>query len=367
MFIRGSRAGFRGVSTYGDVIFQLLLAAFGLHAGTTPWTWLRRVVSALGLASLIFVPFGSPYAIYEREFGNHTTSASLSDTVVELGLISFTVVTIYSTFLLRRRGETIEPLLQCGGRPFSSVIVFLLYISQILIMDTIFIADHESSLRILQELGFARMDLVFVIIAMIYHDAVQALVVRLRQLRRVSRQPVINWMNLVSEKWKIRDRIDVINSLFSGLLASFYLHVFLSATFLWAGGINNFASYSRVCLLSMNFCCFTSALFMLARKASAVRSECETTEATLMRRLQEECLDLDLTPMEHLRFREDFDSLRVGCFGHHQANFLRFSSVVVTSIAVVLQFDYVVIRTLNTLSNQVESGNWKNNTNITGL
>lgn len=349
---RGSPLRSRRVRTRGDVIFELSLAAFGVPVGIGSRGRLRCLSLLFCSASLITVPLGGPYSIYKEVSECISTTMGLADLVAAIGTIWYTIISIYSSFVLLRRGRKIEPLFRQNGRRFAEMIVFIIFFAQIMISHVAYMLGDRTYLYIVETAGFARLTVNFLIVDVTYFDAVQALLERLRLLHDESRRSVLDWRYLVGEKWKIRDRIDLINSLFADLLSGFYIYVFLWAAFVWTAVIKNAPAHRIVFLMSTPFFMYSITLFVLAQQASAVKSQCEKTEAGLMRRLQEDpkLHDADIGSMEHLRFREDWDSLRIGCFNHGEGNFLRFLSMVATSIAVMLQFDYVVVRTIQDLA-----------------
>lgn len=345
-----------GNRTCGDVIIEVLLAAFGLPTGIASCKWLRRLSLAFCAALMAPGVVCALHNIQESVWRIITAPRSLTRVVASLSRIWFNSIAMYSAYMLLLRGKTIEPLLRRRGRRSLEFLVFVVYFFQTVMLYASLVLSDKSLMKVLRGIGSARLSLTVVVIDMIYYDAVQALLERLRQIHRGTRKSVLEWEYLVSEKWKIRDQIDAVNELFGGLISAFYLQMFLSAAFAWAQAINSSARDLKMIFSAATFFCSISAHFVLAQRASAVRSRCGRTEAALTRRLQEDptLQRVEWKPMEHLRLHDDLDSLRIGCFVHDKANFLRFLSVVATSLAVVLQFDYVIVRTINNLSELAE-------------
>lgn len=349
-----------------DVIFQVLLAAFGVQSAYSCRRWVRYASASLTFFSLILVIFAGTSHFYEIICAEDPSPKSLSDLVAILSLISFVAMSTYSIFSLRMKGKEIEPLLRRNGRSYREGVLFLIYCFQCIIRDVLNVALHKTISSVLESVGFAIMELAMVMITTIYYDIVQDLLGRLRQLQTFSQRTSLSWKSLTAGKWEIRKRVDSINSLFAVLLSSFYLHVFLLAASVWARVIKSSFRSDEVFISSLNFFCYILQLFTLARKSSEKRALCVQTEASLMERSQDESTvsKTDMAAMKHFRFNEDWDSLRVGCFEHGLGNFLKSLSMVTTCIAVVLQFDYLVVRAINDLALQAVSHNRTAESNI---
>ena len=92
-------------------------------------------------------------------------------------------------------------------------------------------------------------------------------------------------------------------------------------------------------------------MFELARKSSVLMSLSLQIEHQLTKRFRSE------TPVELavFRFREDYDVPQVSVFSHSVPNYLRFERI--TCVAVILQFDYKVVRKIPDLGESLKSMN----------
>lgn len=193
------------------------------------------------------------------------------------------------------REEEIEFLLRRGGRRLPDVLLFPLPFCYNLTIGIMLAGDHSIVLLVLVSAALGRFGLTTVVIEMIYYDMVRQVLGRLRRLHISSTEPTRDLRRSIPEKWDIRVRVSEVNSLFAILLCGFYFCVFTTAISLWS-------------------------------------------EASIKR----------------IKFRDDWDSLRIDCFEHGSANFLRFMSMMTACVAVVLQFDYLVVRKINEIASHNE-------------
>lgn len=148
---------------------------------------------------------------------------------------------------------------------------------------------------------------------MVCYDSAQALLQRLRALHASSHRPRLIWTNLFSEKWRIRDQTAEINSVFASCLFWLYTQFFLSTICYRAETIKDDVEFLDSSLAVL---CILLLMFMLARKASEIRSICVETQEYLMKRLKDTTAmsHIDSASMQHFQFSEGCDSLRCGCF-----------------------------------------------------
>ena len=338
--------------TYSDVIFQLILAVCGVQTGFRQRKWVKCVSTCLYVLTLISIPFCSPYSVYKTFVSARRKPLSLSAVISNLSSVSYVAISIYVFHMLVNKERRIEPLLRRRGRHFKSYSLFLIGLLQNLMRNVIPASAsnesaYKSSFSAAERFGYARCDLVTSLINAIYFDVSRELLGRLCRVRESSGKVNLNWNILITEKWKIRDQVSEINSLFAGIFAALYLHLFLSIGFIWGRVVRDNMSFSGQYPDAFNIFWYALQLYFVARAASDVKAQCAKTEAELLRRLRG---NVDCTSIRQLRFREDWDSLRVGCFEHSKANFLKFLSTVTTCVAIVLQFDYLVVRAINELS-----------------
>lgn len=352
MHVSSRRESERPSRTVSDLIFRCLLAVSGVQTGYTPRReWVKLLSTAICFLTLTSVPFGGPYTVYKRISEPGISPRSLSDLVGTLTSVTHSSLSTYSIYVLYWKEREIEPLLRRKGRRCKDFILFLFCFVQIVIMDSIFIVNDMDFMSVMRNLAFARQDTSLLVMIMVYYDMLGHLVERLRLVHDLSKEPVINWRRMILEKWSVRDRLTRINTLFALPLSVLYLHLFVSAVFLWARAFENRLDLCTVCLLILSVSCASLQLTILACKTSEVRSQCVATEAELLRRLHEDrrLAQVDITVTDIFEFYDEWDSLRLGCFGHNLKNFSRYWSLLITCTAVVLQFDYVVVRAMSDL------------------
>lgn len=199
-----------------------------------------------------------------------------------------------------------------------------------------------------------------------YLDVLNNIVGNSECLTECARNPELSLDNLLSKKWELRDQVRKSNKFFS-VATFFYYSQANFAILISFGDImgRNLDSMTGV-LVTSNTIAYLITLLVLARKSSRLETHAIELENRVRRRLFWEnsstrC-EVDIIPA--FNFREEWDCLRVGCFAHNDGNFWRFISFLITSVAVILQFDYKVIRTITSLANilkipSVENIEWK--------
>lgn len=239
------------------------------------------------------------------------------------------------------------------------MVLFMILMLPIFVSRTLWIIQKNRLITLLGNFNFLLQYTTMVTSLVVYEDMACNLVRDHTRIRDATRAETLNWKNLISAKWRTRDQTRKINALYAGPLVVLYSNMFLSAVYIGAELILRNLRPWILFFATLNHICFMIQMILLAHKATEVRNVCEETESGLLRRLSERStLDyVDSATMASFRFHDEWDSLRVGCFAHNLQNFWRYISVVTTCVAVVLQFDYRVVRAINDLSNQVTQVN----------
>lgn len=339
--------------TCSDVVFRLLLTCYGVHTGSSPRKW-RRIASLLFLISILLLfPLTEPLHLYTKIIASRSSHLSLADLTVILGSIVYIVFLPYLLCLLIFRHGDIEPLLRNNGRMFTEVFSFLLLAVPVLAWAV----PHGGLLSVFVSCNVLAQFVAVAVWFMLYVDMACNLERNHCRIRDAFKDRTLIWDQLISAKWDTRDRVSKINSLSAYPLAALYSNMFLMSVYVTAEAILQDVNAPMTIAALVNLPCFGLQLFLVAREASRVRSSCEETEREFLRRLSKSSTRdyIDPATMECFRFHSEWDSLRVGCFSHSMCNFWKFISVVTTCTAVVLQFDFRVVRTIGELSASVPS------------
>lgn len=338
--------------TFADVFFQVLLAFYGLQTSSAPRRWITLVSSLFWITMVTVFPFGDPKDAVVRLISAGSSRLSLSELMGNFGVISYSIMAVYSVFLLTRRHKEIEPLLQRSGRSMTYVLQFVVFIAPITVFSILPIYSNMGVSVQLKCLTFLLFYVSTVAFQLVYEDVVENLVKSHARLRVSLMFPKLSWSTLTSEKWRIRDQTRDINSVFSFPLTIFYLQLLWVTVYHIGEIIERKQTLLNAFLLGLCGFLIVAQILRLACCSSEVIKLCLEQESELLRRL---CRDATLTNTENaaiklMQFREEWDSLRVGCFVHSLANFLRFVSVLTTCVAVVLQFDFRVMRKISSSS-----------------
>lgn len=179
-------------------------------------------------------------------------------------------------------------------------------------------------------------------IFIMYNDVIGNLKRRNQEILRAIRSGKHS-LNTIAAKWEIRDAIAKANSLFARIIAAYYIQFFACVIYTVAMMTQNEPQRVDKSWLFINTAFVGAQLFDVARRSSILTPLSLQIEFELVKRIQPH----PPAEMAILRFREEWDVLQVSVFAHSAANFLRFLGSTITCAAIILQFDYKVVRTLN--------------------
>lgn len=78
--------------TICDVIFQAVLATYGLQTGFKPKRWIKVASSVLWIAVLLVHPFAGPYEAAARLYSLARTQMSFSQMTRDAGILTFSIL-----------------------------------------------------------------------------------------------------------------------------------------------------------------------------------------------------------------------------------------------------------------------------------
>ena len=149
-------------------------------------------------------------------------------------------------------------------------------------------------------------------------------------------------------KWELRDRIRRIDEIFS---CNWWMHLMGTsniAVFVVIGVVGGRSSFLDRAIFLLADILGLLRMHHLAAGSSSLKDSCLKTEGGILKghrdRETSSAIADGLIPL--LAYREAWDILRVGCFPLETRGFVSFLTTSVTCTAVVLQFDYNLLRNL---------------------
>lgn len=332
--------------TPADVIFQIFLACYGLHAASLPKRWTKIACSVTWTVASCFYTLTGLWYVCDKLIA--PSRLSLSEITVILGVTSYSLFLPYLLFGLLCKRRSIQPHLRHHGRKLGEVFPFLM----LLLLIIPWIIYKEEFRTVIASFSMLSQHMTMAVSFMIYEDMACSLDQDHRRIRDALGSNSSTWEQLVAAKWGIRDRTRDINTLTGVPLAVSYANLFVSSVYITADMILQGGDIWLKTLAIVSHSANLIMHFVVARKASEVRSRSEETERELLRRLGGTSTlgSVDTATMECLKFHPEWDTLYVGCFTHSLQNLSKFTSIIITCVAVVLQFDFRVVRTINDLS-----------------
>lgn len=341
--------------TIYDTVFQIMVAMYGVRTEPTSEKCVKIVSSFICLVTVLLIPFSGAYFVHWKLNSLGSAALSLSELTGTSSLVLLGALSLSSMFSMIRRHEKIERLIRKSGRSSKDVLSFVIILVPCFIREAAAGFEHGTILFSLIVISFISLEVSATICMMIYYDTVKNLLNDLRLLDVALERPPRDLRELMSDKWRNRDRIGALNAIFATPLCLGYAQIFLSTIFTLAFSIGNTTDLREMFLRVSGYLCYVFLYFLLAREASCIKTQCLETHSKLLRcSITDSPLAHSAADAErHFRFDQDLDSLRIGCFDQSVSNYMRFLSVVTTCVAVVLQFDYKVVRTINKLSGQM--------------
>ena len=347
-----------GVSDFGsricDLVFCFVCACHGLRTG---FPGLRRAACIYWFISALSAPFTCAIYFYAMIIAP-TKHVSLSQVISSVGLFNFMISAFASLFIFVVKHKNIEELLQSSGRNSADIVVPILAWIPFVVYYVIAMMTTRKIEIILGIVNYFNFTNSMTIFVMVYLDIINDLLLRLRKLHELCRATRIHFKALASEKSRIRGRIETINTYFAFPLAVQYLQIFIAFLYVFATLIRDSESKRLnglgVQSLAGTLVGFLGAIFFIAWRASRLIAQCHATESQLMilaendAGLRDSSQRMDLRDI--FRYRQEWDSLMVGCFECSVSSLLRYMATVTTCVAVVLQFDFEVVRTINSLA-----------------
>lgn len=333
-----------------DTVIRILCAINGQFFALSKSKRLK-VISLVMLFSALLVDAFFLHEFLKRNIFLKTEPLSFSQLIVVLNVISFSIVCLHWRLIFILRNDDFGFVLQNRGRRLRDMAFTLFCVSsiQVLHIEQCFGAEDWSNGFI--EFCFLYFDFTVMSFFLLFDDAINNILKVHAQLGISTGAAVSSEaIRIILLKCKIRKLVKKANKLFALPLATFYCQIVMTVLFIFSSVDEGKDTTGDVTIFSMLQACFIFTLFHTARKASIVAARSVELESLVITQItggsQVEYANL----LSVIRFREEWDVLRVACFPLSVANLLRFLAFCITCVAVILQFDFKIVRALNRMS-----------------
>ena len=342
--------------TRADRLFQVLCLIVGLQVHGKQKKWQNRLskVAWFGVSILCVSPvLQEAFHVLVVQSG----PVSLTVVIANLNYCLFTFANVFATFVFVSKREIVVPLLQKNGRKLEDVLCPLLRMAPNLISPAV----CQSSGTENSEDLYARVSLAFgVAITTGFLLIVADVLIELSKLHQdlLSSIEVIGKGrpgSLVRKKWHLREQLQQSNDLFAWILSIFYFQVVLSAVLTLSLSLGESPQFDSYLLGLSALIGLTSQIWSLASKSSACLRMCDEAENLFSKFVDTNntiCRRCQVKHFRLLRYRDEWDAVKVACFTQSVPNFLRYMVTCITCVAVVLQFDFKVVGTLSELASK---------------
>lgn len=329
--------------TQCDSLFRYICLIVGVHTANKSKNWIRYFCFSTWL--LIHVIGILVYANFVGGRLGHPASFS-SFTIIARGIIlaSADLISFVQLFVMH---NDIEPMLQTNERQFKDFSVHFIC-SAVIVPKYIRLWSHGSRSAVLKTY-FLLLEAFMAMFLIIYNDILIHSQKTQANILELARNLESNSQKILNEKWRLRRRIERVNRLFAWILGLYHLRIFMSGVQAVRDFLGREKSTAHIIWIMLEQIAMMVQLFDIAMKASALqRSSLEIEKhfpSGIRRDTQRRLNEILLA----LQFHEDLDTLRNGCYSLGSGKFLSFLMTSFTCAAVVLQFDFQVVRTLTTL------------------
>ena len=336
--------------TIWDSVFRCGCSFYGVSSASVGRTWWNRVSLAFWIVQLVLTLYICPRRILKSFAGAHEPE-SLCASIIAVHTAVYPAVGLYTVFWTRHNRENLQPLLARNGRRFGSVALPILSgMPELAFHVHKLLWTPRSVCRVFWSTVLTQCSITFFLI---YMDLIDTVTRDQRQLLYWVQRPALNYRVLVTMKWSIRDRIRRSNEMFAQIFLMNYLVNFFIAIYVLGRVILRDVELNTYLFLFTILLFSFVQLYASARRCSMFKTLCEDTDQALLKQFRS-CDDgyssLHANLSAVFRFHDAWDEFKLGCFSHSVQNFLKFLMSGLTCIAIILQFDYNVIRTLNALS-----------------
>lgn len=332
-----------------DILFRALCVMSGLFPQLSQ-SRRQRVVSVLIWLSTLVLWIFWIYDFLCREIALGYEDPNMFQMISIPNWVIYSIVGLSWRLLFMLKSKDFESVLQKRNRRLRDVVLPVLSVSPLQVLHVYkFFTITDKSARF-GELCFLSFDFIVLGFFLAYEDATTHILKIHTQLNVSTKTTTaLTATEILAEKGRIRKMTRKINKLFALPLAMYYSNIVIVVLYTLSQSLGNrSAAHETVILIVCQFC-YLLQLSLLAKKGSTLATKCLKLESIVLMRIP----DNDSPSSSHLlravRFREEWDVLKVGCFALGTPNLLRFLASCVTFIAVVLQFDYRVVRAMNRL------------------
>lgn len=329
---------------------QLIYAGFGLHTGFAKKPRLQRATCAVWLmihvSGFLMVLFTSPVlrpgvngvSVFSMFFGNCIFIAS---------------IVLFAVQIIRKHDEIELFIRDDGSRP-GRWLLQLAYTTPWALLGVRKGFFAQDTMGVVNEFYYALVHYSLMVFFLASSDAVINVKKAHANLLDLTADIDANLELIRRLKWELRDRVQSINDIFSWTWGMHCGLLFNSTIFVVVEVMDEDLSFpDKIVLLMANFSSLLR-LYRLAAESSSLKELCLKAESKVLNATQASGSDraegIPGTFLSTIAFREDWDILRNGCFPLELTSFLSLLIYNVTCTAVVLQFDYRVLQSLELMS-----------------
>lgn len=346
-------------------LFMLICLLLGFDMRDKTKRWSSCAVFTFYLTTLVLSIYPTVLIIKE-----HYVSQPSLVNFAQLGqmLSSYVVMVLAAQIIVFKRTELSNLLKGASGQSWKQITCLVILIVPGFIIYNVLIitiCHWKSFAASFSLILFAHRIHVRNLLNVIYIEATSVLETRCKSLLELSSTQRLRPQLLANEKWLIQKSIMQLNALFAVPIAVVYLQITLDSILLTGTIATKITESAGLAVMFMHIC-FLVTVYVMAWRSSRLMSSLQKLEYRLLQRLSEaEAYDDEMlmekinadqccpsVQLKMICFDDNWDTPRVGCFVHSQKTFFKFCATLVTFLAIVMQFDYRIMRVINDLAHK---------------
>lgn len=302
---------------------------------------------------LICVSIYPTWIVFERIFTQRLSLALIA--YVNQVLISYMIMVGTIVLICFRRTELFQLLATRNSRNWRQyAFICVLNIPPIILHINTSLQKHFDDMLTISVFNacYLHRTVLRTLPVVLYLEALSILKMRAQKLLQTLADAPCRCEDIVREKWLIRDSIETLNANFAALLTLYYFQTSMGNIVL----VSCFVTSTWLSLGIIFSACQASlylAIYTMVKGSSELAASLYQIEVSVLRLMTgPKASSRWCSPFQWrvLHYDETLESPKIAWFRHSQATFVSFLVTNFTCLAVVMQFDYKVVRVVNDLA-----------------
>lgn len=340
----------REKKTVFDHVFSVLCLINGLQVFGEQTRFQSALLKLLWFSGLIFHVTVLSKRAFDSLVDDEEDELSLTEVVRQINTIGFTLISFYAAFAFITKRDLIVSFLKSGNRRVKDFVLPLFATLPHIVMRTFLYDGNWGFAQTIRQVRSVHVQVMKLGFLLVYSDILGNIHAMLEDISGCAQK--LQFGGIAAKKWNVRDRIRNVNDVLAWVLSGYYVVLPDAIVFRFVTSLGKQTSLENTYVNILALMSIVIQLCFFAKKSSACISLSRRTD-DLVSRLGDTsdvfCEQCQRMYRELLLYREERDSLKVGCFTHSIPNLVCYAVTCATSVAVLLQFDFNMVRAFGKL------------------